>query len=84
MEEYFLTEEEVKLIEDFRKKKIVSEKEIESKVDEFTELSNKAFEVAEYLYELLETNKQAEMFIRNKLDTAFLIDMCELSAEYKE
>ena len=83
MEEYLLTEEEVKLIEDFRKKKIVSEEEIESKIDEFIELSNKAFEVADYLYGLLETNKQAEIFIRDKLDTAFLIDMCDVSAEYK-
>ena len=83
MEEYLLTEEEVKLIEDFRKKKTINEKELKVKIDEFIDLSNKAFNMAEYLYGLLETNKQAETFIRRVLDTTFLRDMYEMSEEYK-
>lgn len=83
MEEYLLTEEEVKLIEDFRKKKTINEKKLKIKIDEFIDLSNKAFNMAEYLYGLLETNKQAETFIRRTLDTTFLRDMYEMSEEYK-
>ncbi len=40
--------------------------------------------MAEYLYGLLETNKQAETFIRKELNTNFLTDMYDISAEYKE
>ena len=83
MEEYYLTEEEVELIEDFRKKKTINEKKLKIKIDEFIDLSNKAFNMAEYLYGLLETNKQAETFIRRVLDTTFLRDMYEMSEEYK-
>lgn len=84
MEEYLLTEEEVKLIEDFRKKKAINEKELKVKIDEFIDLSNKTFKVTEYLYGLLETNKQAETFIRKELNTTFLTDMYDISTEYKE